>query len=962
MDGRKALPPGAVLDFPGMRCVVEEEVGRGSNAIVYRGRYADTFHGDLSHYVLIKELFPLHPRDAIYRDGENAVVCGPEGKGLWEVHKSSFEAGNHAHLTLMEAYPDQIGSNLNTYRLNNTLYTVMGLSGGVSLESQAAGEAAQLRPVAVRMLNILDALDAFHSNGLVHLDIAPDNILLVGSGSRERAMLIDFNSCAAAKASERGAGFVPSVKQGYTAPEIRNGKTEEIGYPSDLYSVAAVFFRLIYGRALTPFQMIRSQPPDISHCRCMEGLPDTVVSWTRKILRQGLQTLPKKRYQTVEQMRKDFGELLDRIDGIGITHWALWEAGRRSVQRLVRQNPSLAYVEREAELYPLRAQWENGGETMPMKEFIQALPSIQDSLALLTGPGGMGKSTALLRAVLTAPGAYSPAGCVMMYLPLSGWKNGERHYIQDHILQELRFDAATRTLEDARRALTALLREPKAGEGPMLLLLDGWNEAPGEPGELMQEILELAALPGVKILMASRTVPQGLAARQARMAPLTQEDVGEALLRHGLLTPEKKEMQRLLQTPMMLSLFIQTAQAQNSQVLCETEQELLTNYLNALCEKAGQESENARFRAEAAIYLVLPAIARKMKKQGGALDDQMLMEPVLRCRKALSGRRLNRAFPEWIGHGDEITGGADMSGDSWYGMIVQQLLWRQLGLLVRDEAGGYHILHQIIQDDLIRRDAANRRAVRSARLRVGTAAAAVAVFLLVSSVAGYEMFGWRKPYDEVMSESVLNDAWRKFNSCNLQIEAMENLLSGQLEAAPCADQVKKNGAKALRTVLVALADMQSDASRVIPWSQAPFDFDHCAQLLSLPAAQAEEYQAYIQGYELVRGGGTETSPEDYAKALRPVLEAERDIAQLLCQIVCMPHMNSDNQNQTWVSIKANMSTDQLLAWSLSSIAQASQSEKTMSVLIDALELAYQRRQEAISNMNFSFVELPPAAA
>ena len=41
MDKRCALPPGSVLDFPGLRCTIEGEQGRGSNAIVYRGWYAD---------------------------------------------------------------------------------------------------------------------------------------------------------------------------------------------------------------------------------------------------------------------------------------------------------------------------------------------------------------------------------------------------------------------------------------------------------------------------------------------------------------------------------------------------------------------------------------------------------------------------------------------------------------------------------------------------------------------------------------------------------------------------------------------------------------------------------------------------------------------------------------------------------------------------------------------------------
>ena len=320
MDHRQALPPGTVLPFPSMSCTLDIELGRGSNAIVYMGSYPDLLNREEHHTVLIKELFPFHPKAAVFR-GENGVISrAPEAQETWELHQRSFEYGNRIHLRLLEKHPDLTGANLNTFTLNETLYTVLGFTGGRSLQDAASGPETDLRCLTTRMLSLLDALEAFHESGFLHLDIAPDNILLIGQENRERAMLIDYNSVYDLGSLSPDRPSYYSVKPGYTAPELRTGGTPSAA--SDLYAVAAVFYRCLSGAVLTPFQMSRPVPPDVSSCPCLESLPDTVCAMVRQILRRGLHALPKRRYQSIGDMREAFQELLDRIDGVGVTHWA----------------------------------------------------------------------------------------------------------------------------------------------------------------------------------------------------------------------------------------------------------------------------------------------------------------------------------------------------------------------------------------------------------------------------------------------------------------------------------------------------------------------------------------------------------------------------------------------------------------------------------------------------------------
>ena len=75
MDNRKALSKGVILEFDGMCCTIEEEIGRGSNAIVYRGFYPDLLNTEENHIVLIKELFPFHMKSYIKRGLQNEIIC-----------------------------------------------------------------------------------------------------------------------------------------------------------------------------------------------------------------------------------------------------------------------------------------------------------------------------------------------------------------------------------------------------------------------------------------------------------------------------------------------------------------------------------------------------------------------------------------------------------------------------------------------------------------------------------------------------------------------------------------------------------------------------------------------------------------------------------------------------------------------------------------------------------------------
>ena len=312
MDSRKALSSGTMLAFPGIRCVIDTEIGRGSNAIVYRAHDADSYQSGRIHHVMIKELFPL--KGGMYRSEDNAVLCDVQEWETLSKHRYNFEASHKATQSLLDAQPCPICSRVNLFKLNNTLYTVQDISGSESRAERSRGNVTDLRIIVSRLMNILEAMKAFHHAGLILLNISPDNILLFSAGNMEMTTLIDCNSYMGECRETLRDALIYSIKPGYTAPEARCGRAGEIAFSADIYSISAVFFQMLTGSPLTPFQMIRCTPPDVSRYRALSGSSESVRAWTVKILRRGLHALSQYRYQTIEEMQEDIHEFYKCID------------------------------------------------------------------------------------------------------------------------------------------------------------------------------------------------------------------------------------------------------------------------------------------------------------------------------------------------------------------------------------------------------------------------------------------------------------------------------------------------------------------------------------------------------------------------------------------------------------------------------------------------------------------------
>lgn len=793
--GRRLREAGEVIRLGGVDYCLEGVEGCGGSAIVYRASYEDRLNQGCFHQALIKELYPFCAGEEISRDEQGNIICSPEGKTLMDSSRRSFLAGNQANLQLLKKMPEQISGNLNSYEAYGTYYSVLSVHGGISLMTLLDEHHAfhTLRETAVMMLWILEALKCFHQEGILHLDISPDNILVL----KKQVLLIDYNSIWQIGGAWDGEFFF-SEKDGYTAPEIRLRRLSAIGPAADLFSVCAIFFRMMTGRRLTDEDLAGKGPG-----RCLSGKleilqqePPSVVWKATQIVVRGLHMLPKKRYQSADELEKEFQELILRIDGKGISHSAVWESSSRMVRKFQKENQS--YLERR-----LLA----GKEEYGASECFARLSGGEQ--ILLTGGGGLGKTCFLKEMACRYMKKYSSRSPAVIYVPLADYQaaGGEAFYIRKSILRRLCFSEQTGDMEMAMHELEQLFDEAAGTGVRYVLLLDGLNEAGKKRQGLLLEIEKLGKQPGIGILVTDRTdsvKKYGLHGfSSACLLPLTEEQVKAALKEDSADVPPDAELLEMLVNPMMLSLYRQTVRMARKQQtpersgkLPQNMEEMIRCYLESLnlCQlRVDSGNLEEQLRHSYVLMHFLPSVAWEMKRRARViLTHPELYEVCTRSYRGLQKKQFAMAFPEYTGKSRLMLKGISNEGE-WFDYAVREHLMEHLNLLDQSEGGNYRLCH----DNFLNYFAEEHRKNRSNYWRaagklygVRAGIGCFALILLVSGAAAARRFYGPRKLTEEERTIVRNGVQRLLINLQLldvQLMNQENLLK------ECSKEAVLNG-------------------------------------------------------------------------------------------------------------------------------------------------------------------------
>lgn len=203
----------------GGRFVVERKVGTGAMGSVYRA--LDQVSG---HPVAMKIL--LGP-------GEHAERFARETSAIAKIdHPAAVKYVAHGVLPTGEPW------------------LAMQWIEGVTLHKRLQRGKLGVRETLALARRIAAALGAAHAKNLVHRDVKPGNVMLP-DGVIEQAILVDFGLARHAAATEvtRTGMFVGTP--GYIAPEQARGD-KDLGPPADVFSLGAMIFKCITGRAPFP--------------------------------------------------------------------------------------------------------------------------------------------------------------------------------------------------------------------------------------------------------------------------------------------------------------------------------------------------------------------------------------------------------------------------------------------------------------------------------------------------------------------------------------------------------------------------------------------------------------------------------------------------------------------------------------------------------------------------------------
>ena len=218
-------------------------------------------------------------------------------------------------------------------------YLVTALVEGTTLADVLAENRPSFRQSARWILQLSDALDHAHQNGVIHRDVKPSNIMIDG---KRHALLTDFGlaktACTEVLISPEGQVIGTPA---YMSPEQARSENETIDARTDIYSLGVVLYELLTrvrpfrGSARMLLAMIQEEEPTPPR-----RFDATIPSELERICLKCMRKEPSERYPSASILADDLSRFLAAEP---IEPWSIqsmhrlstWGGRRRAIAKLV---------------------------------------------------------------------------------------------------------------------------------------------------------------------------------------------------------------------------------------------------------------------------------------------------------------------------------------------------------------------------------------------------------------------------------------------------------------------------------------------------------------------------------------------------------------------------------------------------------------------------------------------------
>lgn len=312
------LTPGTLL---GGRYVIGSFVGAGGFGIVYRA-----WDTKLDIVVAVKEFYMSQIMTRA--EGVERVIINKKKHDEYMFRKERFlaEARNMAKFGMHRNIPNVF----EFFEANNTAYIVMELLQGMPLNRYLEQCGGRVNPdFALFIANeVGNALKSLHEAGIIHRDVAPDNIFIC-TGKEIVVKLMDFGAAKLADETDKVIDII--LKPGYS-PIEQYDKSNRVGPWSDVYALGATLYMLLTGEkpreATDRKEALNKQladpvvSPNVLNAEVSESLGNAImralsidIHWRLKSIPEFLNALNGGvKIRTVEQEKKH--KKYRRISGV----------------------------------------------------------------------------------------------------------------------------------------------------------------------------------------------------------------------------------------------------------------------------------------------------------------------------------------------------------------------------------------------------------------------------------------------------------------------------------------------------------------------------------------------------------------------------------------------------------------------------------------------------------------------